>query len=244
MVYNDATDKLGICQEIDALCDSDTTSYPVADKTRRVNDSLEQVVGWIINADGTWQFDDSNQTDQPRGKGTLVEGQEAYTFASDYLQIEAMDVLDLNSHYIRLKPLDQSELGGLSPDEYFGLESGGTPKLGFPKYYDLFTDDSFRLYPTPSATYCTLTNGLRVWFKRTAHLFTAADTTAVPGFASPYHIILCYMAALPYVLTYKKDRVPLFEAKIQQLKKEIIEHYSHREREKKKIITFKSRPFR
>lgn len=244
MVYNDVTNKLGICQEIDALCDTGTTSYPVADKTRRVNAGLEQVIGWIINADGTWQFDDSNYTDEPRGKGTLVEGQVDYTFASDYLQVEAMDVLDLNNAWVHLKPLDHSELNGQSPEEYFGTTSTGAILTGLPQYYDLFTDDSFRLYPAPSATYCTLTNGLRVWFKRTAHLFEATDTTETPGFASPYHVILAYMAALPYCMTYKKDRIALYEKKIMDLKNEIINHYAKREKEKRKQITINSTMWR
>ena len=244
MVFNDTSTKLGICQEIDALCDSDTTSYPVAEKTRRVNSGMEQVVGWIINADGTWQFDDSNFTDEPRGKGTLVSGQVDYTFASDYLQIEAMDVLGLDAQWKRLKPLDHKELNGQSPEEYFGTDSTGAILTGLPEYYDLFSDDSFRIYPAPSATYCTLTNGLRVWFKRTASLFTASDTTKVPGFASPYHIILAYMASVPYCMTYHKDRVALYEKKIDDMKKEIINHYSKREKEKRKQITFNSTPWR
>jgi len=232
------------------LCDANTTSYTAADLLRRINAAYEQVVGWILNADGTWQWDDTNQSDQPRGKGTLVEGQEAYTFASDYLQIEAMDVLDLNNYYIRLKPIDHSELGGLSPDEYFGLESDGSPKKGFPQYYDLFTDDSFRLYPSPSATYCTLASGFRVWFKRKPAPFletvpgTPDSLTKEPGFASPYHVVLSYMAAIPYCMTYKPSRVGFYEKKVMDLKDEIIKHYSRREREKRKKITFNSTPWR
>jgi hypothetical protein len=242
--------------EMRALCDADATSYPASALTDigtiRINEAYKKVIGWIINADATWQWDDTNQSDQPRGKGTLVEGQEAYTFASDYLQIEAMDVMDLNNHYIRLKPLDQSELGGLSPDEYFGLESGGTPKKGMPEYYDLFTDDSFRLYPAPSTTYCTLTNGYRVWFKRNPVTFTAAEIVTgskEPGFAIN-HNILSYMSAIPYCMTYKKDRVASYQLAVGDfdrpsgMKAEIINHYSKREKEKRKQITFKRKLFK
>lgn len=232
------------------LCDADSTSLPVSALTDigtiDINESLKQVVNWILLADGTWQFDDLNHTDQPRGKGTLVEGQEVYTFASAYLQIEAIDVMDLNSHYIRLKPLDHSELGDQSPDEYFGLDSDGTPKTGMPEYYDLFTDDSFRLYPSPGAAYCTLASGLRVWFKRAPATFTAAQIitgTKEPGFAV-CHEILAYMAAIPFCMKYHKDRVGLYQAEVLRMKDEIIRHYSHRERQKRKQITFQSTPFR
>ncbi len=244
-----------IIKEMRDLCDADATSYPASLLTDigtiRINEALKTVVNWILGADGTWQFDDSNQTDQPRGKGLLVEGQEAYTFASDYLQIEGMDILDLEGMYIKIKPLDHSELS-MSPDEYFGLESDGSPKKGMPEYYDLFTDDSFRLYPAPSATYCTLANGLRVWFKRAPVTFTEAQITTgtkEPGFAIN-HGILAYMAAIPYCMKYHKDRVPLYEKRVGDyerpsgLKAEILNHYSHREKEKRKQITFKQRAFK
>ncbi len=233
------------------LCDADATSYPATlltdIGTMRINESFKTVINWILLADGTWQFDDFNQLDQPRGKGTLTEGQEPYSFASRYLQIEAIDILDKDGiTYRRLKPLDHSELNGLSPDEYFGLESDGNPKKGMPEYYDLFTDDSFRLYPAPSATYCTLTNGLRVWFKRAPVTFTAtqiSDGTKEPGFAVN-HIILAYMAAIPYCMKYHRDRVVNYERKIMELKNEIILHYSYREKNKRKQITFKQRAYK
>lgn len=236
MIFYNATTNQGICQEIDRLCDSDDTAYTRLAKTSRVNQAIEKVVGWIINADGTWQFDDSNQTDQPRGTFTLIEGQEAYTFANDYLQIEYIDVKDLNGQWRRLKPLDRNELGDMTPEEYFGLNATGTPE-----YFDLFTDDSFRLYPAPTSTAVTLTAGGRVTFKRTAVLFTAVSTTATdstePGFASPYHSILAYMAAIPFCMTYKKDRVVTYQNEVERMKTDLIKHYSHRDKTQAKVMT-------
>jgi hypothetical protein len=243
MVYNDTTDKLGLCQEIDALCDSDTTSYPVADKTRRVNAVLEELVGEIINADGTWQFDDTNLTDQPRGKGTLVEGQEEYTFASEYLQIEAVDILDTSNIYRRILPFDPQELDGQSPDEYFGVDSSGNPQIGFPECYDI-KGDTIRLYPAPTATSVTLANGIRISFKRASHPFTATDTTAEPGLPSTHHILLAYMASIPYCATYKKDRVAWLEKKVVEMKKTLLEHYAYREKNRRGIIRPKRRSFK
>jgi hypothetical protein len=138
----------------------------------------------------------------------------------------------------------------MTPEEYFGTTTVGLILTGFPEYYDLFADDSFRLYPAPSATYCTLASGYRVWFKRTSSAFlettpgTPDNTTKTPGFASPFHIILAYMNAIPYCMSYKKDRVVLYEKKVMDLKTEIINHYSKREKEKRKQITLNSTPFR
>lgn len=237
MVFNDIVTNLGICQEIDGLCDSDTTSYPVADKTRRVNAALEQVIGWLLEADGTWQFDDTNYLDLPIGTITLVEGQAGYTFNDKLLEIEKVKVKDKSGLWQVVLPLDESELPDIAIEEYFKTS-------GLPAYYDKVSDDTIKLYPAPTATMTTLIAGLKVNYRRTAHLFEAGDTTAVPGFASPYHIILCYMAAIPYCMTYKKDRIALYEKKVMDLKKEMIDLYSNREKDVRKQITFKKRAYK
>ncbi len=254
MQFYDDTNKQGICQEVDELCDSTDTSYPRVSKTRRANSAYKKVVNWLINTDGFWEFDDTNKTDHPRGKGTLVEGQEDYTFASDYLQISEIDILDKDGiTYRRIRPLDHMELGDQSPDEYFGLETNGSPKKGLPEYFDLVSDDSFRLYPAPSATYCTLANGIRIWFKRNPTAFTVASGTTAdttePGFAV-HHEILAYMIAVPYCMSYKKDRVALYEKVIGDttpptgLKKAIIDHYASRDKSRRNIITFEDINYR
>lgn len=229
---------------INDLCDSDYLSYPPANKVLNVNVAYEELIGEIINADGTWQYDDTNHTDHPVGKGTLVEGQEAYSFTSEYLQIEAVEVLDDQLVYRRLKPLDHQELGGDSPQEYFGVDSSGNPEKAFPEYFDQ-VGDTIRLYPAPSAnSNVTLANGLRVWFKRTADLFTVSDTTQSPGLPSTHHWLLAYKASITYCMKYKKDRLAWLEKRCIEGKKTLIEHYSHREKAKRQRIKPIIRSFR
>src|SRR3990167_5324296 len=126
---------------IDDLCDSTDTSFPVQKKVLQINSAYEELVGKIIIADGTWQFDDTNYTDLPRGTGLLVEGQETYSFSSEYLSIEAVEILNKGgTQYNRLIPLDHQELGGMSPQEYFGTDSSGNPLKGTPQYFDVLGD--------------------------------------------------------------------------------------------------------
>lgn len=238
MQFNDTTTNLGICQEIDGLCDTTPASYTLANKTRRINNALEQVIGWIINCDGAWQWDDSNNTNLPIGTQTLVAGQSAYTFNDKFLQLLSVEIKDAGGDYNIIKQIDQKEF-----DDTIPLEEAFETN-GLPVYYDLISDDTIKLYPAPSATDVTLVAGLRIKFKRTAHLFAADDTTAVPGFASPFHVILAYMAAIPYCMTYKKDRVSLYEKKVAELKDEIIKHYSRRNQDKRKVATMKQISFR
>ena len=203
-------------------------------------------MGWLINSDGTWQFDDSNYTTLPIGTYTLVEGQTSYTFASDFLDIEEVDVLNSSGQYVKLTPIDHLDLGDSSIEEYFNITSSNTPK-GMPEYYDKW-EDSIKLYPAPTSGSVTLANGLKVYFKRTASLFTVAtDTTAdttTPGFASPWHVIVAYMASIPYCATYKKDRVSYLMSEVARLKDELINHYARREKDKRKIISVKDISFR
>jgi len=233
--YNVTDQYKSLVHELWSLCDADITSYPLAEAARRVNASLEELVGVIINNDGTWEWDDTNHTDLPRGTGTLVEGQQSYSFASEYLQITMIEIKDVNGNWVKLKPLDKDELGMLSSDEYFGLTSGN-PKTGFTEFYDQL-GDSLLLYPAPTSTYITLASGLRIWFKRTIDLFTAADTTQEPGLPSTHHVMLAFMAAIPYCMKYHKDRVPLYEKKVDEMKVTLLKHFAHREKSKRKIMT-------
>ncbi len=223
--------------EIRDLCDADSTSYTAAALLRRVNSALETLVGKIINADGTWQYDDTNYSDLPIGVGNLVSGQSRYSFASEYLDILEVMILTTGGTYQRITPFDPSEMD-MSWDEWTNSATGTIPS-GFPQYYDKL-GDSIRLDKSPTASYATLTNGLKVRFKRTADLFTSDQVTTgtkVPGIASPYHQLIAYMAAIPYCMSYKKDRVALYEKKVDEMTKDMIEFYTRREKDKRPVMT-------
>lgn len=239
MQFYEGTNNQGICQEIDRLCDTTDTEYPRIDKTSRVNNAYEEIVGDLINVDGRWQFDDSNYTTLPIGLATLVNAQTSYSFTSDFLDIEAVNVLDENGQYRKLKPIDHKQFGDQSIEEYFGITTSTTP-TGMPEYYDKW-EDTIKLYPAPDdGTSVTLANGLKVYFKRTANLFTVASDTSAdttePGFASPWHVLLAYKAAIPYCQTYKKDRVAWLTNEAVRMRDELKDHYSRRTKDERQII--------
>jgi len=242
MQFYDATNKRAICQKIDRICDSDDTSYPRLDKTADVNDALEEIVGDLINEDGVLQYDDTNYSDLPRGKGTLLEGQEWYSYASEYLKVEEVHILNLNNVYIRIPQIDVVDLGGASWEEYFGRDSSGNPLKGFPVGYDV-VGDSIRFGLAPTSTAVTLTNGIQIVFKRTANLFTPVSTTAAdttePGLPSPYHVLLAWKAALTYCMSYKKDRVPSILNEIMKIEKKLTKHQSKKNPDRRSIMRHK-----
>lgn len=245
-LYNTTLPHKSLIHEIWNLCDAGITSYPIKDVIRRLNSSFEQVVGWLINASGTWQWDDTNYTDLPIGTQTLVAGQSAYTFNDKFLTIERVKIKNKNGDWVIIKPLDQAEISNETVlEEYFET-------AGMPEYYDKISDDTFKLYPAPSAAQTTLASGLKVEYRRTAKVYTMSDSTTItsgeesvePGFASPYHVILAYMASVPFCMNYKKDRVNLYEKKITELKDELVKHYSKRQKDERKGFSMKPISFR
>lgn len=230
------------------LCDADSTSYPAASMLRRVNTAYETVVGWIINADGTWQFDDTNYTNYPIGTFTLTNGVGRYSFNDQFLQLEEVQIMNSAGNYEIVPSIDQKETNDFNPltEQY---ETAGKPI-----FYDKVADDTIELLPPPSSSSVTLASGLRIRFKRTADLYTSAQQTTgtkEPGFASPFHIIIAWMVARPYCLVHKPQRVPELNALIGDttleatgMKAQILQHYGRREKDKRKVMTMKQTSFR
>src|SRR3990167_8472048 len=167
-VYNTSSTENSLIHEAWDFLDADITSYPLAKVFRRFNMALEKLVGIAINTDGVFEYDDTNYTSLPVGTGTLVEGQESYSFASEYLKIKRVKVKDTDLQWRLLKQIDQSDLqaSGMTIEEYFGLDSSGNPEKAFPTHYDIL-GDTIRLYPAPTSTSVTLTAGLKIDRKST-----------------------------------------------------------------------------
>lgn len=241
MIFYDPTNSQGINSEIDRLCDSNDTAFPRLDKTAYANQALEELVAEAINAAGVWEYDDTNYTDLPKGTATLVEGQESYTFASQYLKVKRVKVKDVNGRWRPLKQVSEDDFDAkiMTIEQYYGLDNSGNPIKGIPLTY-LILGDSIRLYPSPTATQVTLTNGLQVEFYRTAQLFTAtsgttADTTS-PGLPSPFHNLLAYYAAIRYCVKYKQERVGLYQKKWDDGVVKLIKYYATRNPDRRKIM--------
>lgn len=217
--------------EARALVDADTTTYPAADLLRRINTAYEETVGMILGLDGLWQFDDTNYTSFPVATTALVASQNDYSFDSSMLEIERVEVLDAQGNYQLLEPIDISQIP-YAVSEFYETD-------GMPAHYDK-QGGSLLLYPAPATANVTLAAGLKVYFQRTASVYTSAEVTTgtkQPGFASPYHVILAFKAALPFAMAYKPQRVPLILQRIAALEQGLKEHYGRREKDRRKIIT-------
>ena len=224
-----------INQEIRDICGGDSNTEQLDNTTllRRVNTAYEEITAKIMGMDGKWQFDDTNYTDFPVGVGNLTASQQDYTFAADVLEVEGISILDSSGNFQKLIPIDDKELG-IDPSEFMETD-------GMPFYYDK-QGRSILLYPAPAAANVTLTNGLKVFFKRTADLYTSAQVTTgtkQPGFASPFHLLIVYKACLPFLNKYLPEEVNWVLREIQLLEKGLADHYGRREVDRRKIITMK-----
>lgn len=231
------------------LSESDTTSYSASNLLVDINNAYEEIVGKLIVASsgGKWHFGDSNFTSLPTGLFTLVNSQAEYQLTGNgttgintttpLLNFLGCSIKDENGDWNVLKPITLWELleSGTDPVHYFETD-------GRPQYYEK-REDFLILYPAPdNGVSVTLTSGLKVFFQRTASVFTSAEVTTgtkTPGFASPFHSLLAYKAALVQCSMYKPERIPVLMAEINRMEKELIKFYSCKEEDTRNIMTMK-----
>ena len=208
------------------LVSANSTSYPDANLLIRVNQAGEEVVGKSIAKSKKLKFDDNNNTDLPIGTGTLTNNRQDYALDNTILIIDRIEIEDKAGLWHKLTQLDEnSVIGALA-------EYKKTP--GLPDEYSKRANSLF-FYCPPSSNFVTLTNGLKIYYQRGFYPFVAGDLvggTKEPGFASAYHIILAYKAALPYANAFKKDRVAFIISEIARLEDEMYSLEANRDNDK------------
>jgi hypothetical protein len=228
MVFSDTATKLGIVEDIDFILNTDSTSYPLAQKTRNCNNWYERVVSLIFKSDGRWEYDDNNKADEPIYTPNLVANTQAYAItAVTFLKILKVECKDQAGNWIALEPISLDDMRHNSLTDF--MKTAGTPQ-----FYDKF-GNKMRLYPTPSYS---STSGLKIYYQRTADLFASTDTTKVPGFASPFHKLLSLGASLDYCLSKGlANKVPLLREEIAKMERDLQEFYSERNGDEKSSMS-------
>ena len=237
MVFNDTTTSQGLIQDIDfwlfgSSATMNITAYPLADRTRRINQRLNRVVSVIFKNDRRWKHDDFNHDDMNIFYSTLVEGQNDYEISgADFLTIEEVAILNSDGKYRILTPIVR-EAGNA---QYLqGLEDGDS---GTPTHYEKH-GNSIIMYPKPSLSYLTATKGLMVRGKRTPSYFVVGDTTKAPGFNPLHHSYLSIGASYDYALANgMKSKVIQLAPDIAKFEKDIADDYARRSRDSQPKIT-------
>lgn len=234
MQYNDTTTLTGLLQDCETLTGlgNGNISGNTARKqefTRLLNAEGQLILEWAATASGTWQFDDTNKTDLPSFLSTLVAGQSDYSLpvvtgtatSGAALEVYRIEVLDSNSQWINLKKIDANQVGVALP-EFMDTD-------GIPQYYDL-RGNSFFLYPAPSASQMTLTNGCRIYIRRELYEFTTSDTTKEPPFPRGFHRLYSLGASIAWLSGNTKDfsLVDRYQIEREKLKRDLQRYYGRR----------------
>lgn len=218
--------------EARALVDADTVSLTDAVLLRRVNQALEETIGKLIALDQTQIWGDSNFTSLPTGLVTMTNSNEIYQLSGNQtstgvdttnplLNFLGASVKTKDGIWLPLLHISLWELfeHNADPVEFFKTD-------GLPQYYEV-REDFIVLYPAPdNGVSVTLTSGLKIFYERRPSLYTSAQVTTgtkEPGFNPLYHYLLSYKMALPYAVSYKKDRVPMLMSEIKRMETELLD---------------------
>src|SRR3990167_9521881 len=154
----------------------------------------------------------------PGGTIALVGEEGGYGIsAATVLNLLKVACKDSNGNYRVLEAVDLDDPRAKDVLELRG--DSGTPV----RYVK--NGNSIILDPIPSYASST---GLRLFFQRNTVPFTTSDTTAVPGFAKPFHDVLAMGAAYDYLSKEGSPRAAGMFALIERMKADIIEFYSAR----------------
>ena len=228
------------------LSDADAASLTAANLLILINKSYERITGKLIaeTGNGKWPYGDANYTAFPTYTMNLVNSQAEYQIDSltTPLSIMGVEALDVNGNYYTLQPITLRDIHaqGIAQTEFY--ETDGRP------YYYEKRENIVVLYPAPdNGVSVTLTAGLKIFFLRTADVYTAAQVTTgtkEPGFPSPYHDILAYEAAIVYCGLYKKDRVPFLMSELDKRERELMAFIAKRNLDDRKVLKTKYRSHR
>lgn len=242
--FNDTTNYLGLVQlferEIGAnQGDVSGSTTRLKEFTADTKGAFDRFFAIALPASGTWQLDDSNQTDYPIITTNIVSAQRDYAFTLDgssnlILDIYRVAILGSASAttYQEIEPVDtQSDLypGGLVTND----TTGGTPVR-----YDK-TGNGIFLDPVPNYN---ATNGLKIWINREASYFTSSDTTKKPGVPGLFHGYFYLKPASDYARRNNLANQDRLQSEVLRMEQDIKRYFSERPRDERKQIT--TRPIR
>ena len=241
------------------LTNTDATSLTDANLLIFINQEYERIVGNLIKetAGGVWQYGDagidSNHAAFPTYTLDMTNSAAEYDLSSLItttndqtiartrpLIIMGVEVLDNTGNWHPVKPVSLQDIRatGIALSEYYETD-------GIPQEYEK-REHSLILYPAPdNGVSVTLTAGLRIYFLRTANIYTSTEQTTgtrEPAFPSPWHDALAYAVAYIVALANGFPAVAAFEKIRDKKEKELLSFISRRNQDDRPILTMKHEP--
>jgi hypothetical protein len=214
MQFNPTDKSNSIVADIDFLLFADgstfNSDYALADRTRNVNISLDEVVSELFKADPNFMWDDITNTDFPIA--TITTSEDHVTIPDGSMVIHRVRIKDTSGVYKTLTSVTRRELSDSD------LNSTGTPY----KYYKI--DNAIFPIPVPSSAI-----EYELEFQRGANHFSTADTDEKPGFNPQFHQYLSIGASLRYALANgMKEKASFLMSEKERIRATIQEHYARR----------------
>lgn len=222
-----------ILTEARRLVKADATSYPTTEITESANRAYDRVVALIREAEGRWQWDDTNNTDFPIATAALTEAQQDYELDPTHYEVERVEVKDETGAWHKLQPIDQADVYNESVTDFLST-------AGVPQYYDKIGRSLF-LYPKPSYTQAA---SLKVWYKRGPSYFTTSDTTKTPGFNTLFHRIVPLYAAYDYAFINQLAVADSLLSATGVMENDLTDHYARRDRDDRVRLRTRTHNFR
>ena len=167
---------------------SDTTKFPLLNVASSANRWLHRTVGWILQSQDEWTWDDVNFTKFPIATTNLVAAQQDYqlpwqgtsttTGSGNILSLERLEVSYDGTNWYKAKPFSRSESADATDSTHVLNNFSSTNP-----FYEVRGTSVF-LYPVPTANQ---TNGIKLFYIREPFEFTATGNDSIePGFAETF----------------------------------------------------------
>lgn len=182
---------------------------------RNIISEYQNIATKIWESDPTYSWDDRNNTDQAIASRSLSNASGSYLIPTTALRIRGIEIKDANGDFTKLDPIEYSDLA-ISPDEY--MTTAGLPTLY------MIEGTQIRLFPAPGTGHVTMASGMVLHISRAVTEPAVSATTTEPGFATAFHRLLSYQAALDFVQD-KEMRQYLLGEKL-RLQNGLIKFYS------------------
>lgn len=222
MQFNDTTNLSGMIQEAETwlfgsnygIISNNTENLKTF--TRLFNYGLEETVSLIKKVSGRWQYADTNNSGISPATTDLVAGQSKYILDPVHYDIQAVEVVDASGKSKLLKQIDINQIkeNGDTITDYKNVN-------GMPEEYDI-SGDILTLYPAPSASAVTLSEGLRLFYLGDPNYFVYTDTTKEPGIPRPLQDMPVLFACAKYAKQNgMTEKARELDAEIQRRKVEL-----------------------
>lgn len=229
MEFSKTSDRTGLIQLLEDLTNTQSassSSYTLATKTRDINNAYAKYFMIALQASGTWQVDDTNQTDYPIMTTDLIASQQDYAFTVDQnlnqvWDIYRVEIADASGTWQVIDPYDENQ-------EETSLTEQAT-ESGTPVRYSKTANGIF-LDRKPSYN---STNGLKIYFARSPSYFASTDTTKKPGIPDMFHEYLAMRPAYYYSLAKGLKQANNFKVEVLEMEKSIMTYHSLRTRDEK-----------